>query len=257
MFLRHRPLLIQGLVVLTCLTAISGAPASAQKGGPNKPATQSWPCQLTLRDAMDEFGNPVDAIMSDGQGSYVNGQDGNRVSCTIAHAPGTGHDGWLEMFIDSGSVRSMTFPGRDPQTAYTRGGYNTFANQGSFEVKVIKTADVIGQTYLRAFRAYVNNVQFAGQARFSGNSFALAPIDRFAEDLRGTSSVFVTVIDACTWQVTSDPERALTPGETAVYPRVLELVETKKSGSPIRAADFSMPFSATVRVIGVKPGCGT
>ena len=253
MFVTHRKPSVPVLFLVWIAIVILGASASAQRGGP-KPDIQSWPCQLTLRDGMDESGNPVDAILSDGQGSYVNGQDGGRVKCKIAYAPGTAHDGWLEMFIDTNSVRYMTFPGRDAQRVYTTTGYSTFFNRGSFEVKVIKTADVVGATYLRPFRAYVDTPQFAGKARFTGDSFLIGP-NSSGEVLTGTSSVFVTVIDGCTWQVTSEPSLPLTSGETAVSPRVLRLFETKKNGSPVPAADFLMPFSGTVRVIGVKPGC--
>jgi hypothetical protein len=255
MFVLRRKL--SALTLFAVCIVFAGASASmyAQKGGPNKPDTLSWPCQLTLRDGVDESGNPTDAILSDGQGSYVNGQDGTRVKCKIAYAPGTAHDGWLEMFIDADSVRYMTFPGRAAQQAYTKTGYSTFVNRGSFEVKVIRTADVIGATYLRPFRAYVTNPQFAGKARFVGDSFLIGP-NASGEYLEGTSSVFVTVVDACTWQVTSDPAQPITAGESSAYPRVLKLFETKKNGSPVPAADFLMPFPATVRIIGVKPGCG-
>jgi len=232
-----------------------GASAAAQKPGGPKPDTQSWPCQLTLRDAVDEFGTPVDAIMSDGQGTYVNGQEGNRVRCKIAYAPGTAHDGWLEMFIDVGSVRYMRFPGRQAQNVYTRTGYTTFDNQGSFEVKDIKSAGVVGGTYLRAFRAYMEHAQFGGRIRLMGDSFATAPPDRFTPDLRGTTSVSAYRADDCTWHVTSDPGSPITQGEGAQLPRVFALIEAGKGTSIVRTADVTMPFAAIVRVIGVKAGC--
>jgi hypothetical protein len=230
-----------------------GWPLAAQKGG-GKAVPQDWPCQLTLRDAVDVAGNPVDSIVSDGWGSYVNGQDGNRVRCTIVNAPGTSVDGWLLMFIDADSTRYMTFPAKQAQNAYTRSGYSTFQNRGSFDVNMIRTADVIGQSYLRPYRAYVESSQF-GRIRLFGDSFAVAPPDRFTPDLRGTSSVFVARIDACTWQVTADPISPITAGEGAQSPRILALIEAVKN-TPLRSADFSMAFSATVRIIGVKPGCG-
>jgi hypothetical protein len=238
--------------LLAGIAALAGSTGAAQK---TKTDTDSWPCQLTLRDGVDEAGSPVDAIMSDGRGTYVNGEDANRVRCKIAYAPGTAHDGWLEMFIDAGSGRYMTFPGQQARNAYTRSGYMTFANRGSFEVKDIRTADGIGQTYLRAFRAYVEDAQFGGRIRLMGDSFAAAPPDRFTPDLRGTSSVSSMRFDDCTWQVTSDPSSPLGAGEGAQFPRVLALIEAARNGSPIRSADFTLPFSATVRIIGVKPGC--
>jgi hypothetical protein len=76
-------------------------------------------------------------------------------------------------------------------------------------------------------------------------------------DLRGTSSVFVLPLDSCSWQVTSDPSHPITSGEGAQFPRVVALMEAEKSGKAFRSADFAMAFSATVRIIGVKPGCGT
>jgi hypothetical protein len=231
-------------------------PVVAQKK-PKPPEPESWPCQLTLRDAVDASGNPVDAINSDGQGTYVHGEDGGRVSCRIVHAPGTAHDGWLASFIDATSVRYMNFPGQSAHTSYTRSGYNTFENRGSFEVKFIRDATIVGQTYLKAFRAYVSGPQFTSQARLMGDSFALAPADRFAIDLRGTSSLFVVPLDDCTWQVTSNPTYPITAGEGASLPRQIGLIEYAKGNTGYyRAADFVLSFSATVRVIGVKPGCG-
>ena len=238
------------------LMVIGASPLVAQKK-PKPPEPQSWPCQLTLRDAVDASGNPVDAINSDGQGSYVHGQDGGRVTCTIVDAPGTAHNGWLSSFIDATSVRYMNFPGQSAYTAYTRSGYSAFENRGSFEVKFIKDATIVGQTYLKAFRAYVFGPQFSYQARLMGDSFAPAPADRHAIDLRGTSSLFVVPLDDCTWQVTSNPTYSITAGEGASFPRQTSLIEyaNGKTGY-YRAADFVLSFSATVRVIGVKPGCG-
>ena len=85
---------------------------------------------------------------------------------------------------------------------------------------------------------------------------AVAP-SKFTADERGTSSVFVGPIDNCPWQITSDPEAPLTTGEGAAYPRVLRLLEEAKGGGTRAAADFTLAFSATDRVIGVKPGCET
>lgn len=235
-----------------CVTA--ALPAAAQKKPP-KPEPEYWPCQLTLRDAVDQTGNLTDAIASDGQGSYVHGQDGGRVGCRIPIAPGTALDGWLTMWIDATSARYMNYPAQVAAAAYTRQGYAAFQNRGTFDVKSIRDASIIGQTYLMPFRSYVYSSGF--NARLMGDSFAPAPADRFALDLRGTSSVFVVPIDNCTWQITSDPVAPLSGGEGATSPRVLRSIESGKGGTWTGTADFTLPFSATVRVIGVKQGCGT
>lgn len=247
-----RQLFLTGLVL-----SLAGANAleAQKKGGPGT-EPQHWPCQITLRDAVDALGNPVDGILSDGRGTYVNGEDGGLVRCNVVQAPNSGHDGWLEVFIEGTSVRHMRFPAQQAQTAYRKAGYSAFENRGSFEVKFIRDANLVGQTYLRPFRAYVNDRQFSKQARLTGDSFAPDPIDRWSADFRGTSSVFVVPIDDCTWQVTSNPTYPITEGERANFPRVLRLTEAEKNGAPYASADFVMSFSATVRIIGVKPGCG-
>lgn len=58
-----------------------------------------------------------------------------------------------------------------------------------------------------------------------------------------TQSGWVTPVNACSWDVSWHPE----PGG------VVALREGFKTRT--RTADFSMPFSATVTVTGVKPGC--
>lgn len=252
----RRTAVVQRLLLTGVILSLAGTGTlDAQKK--KKPGTepQNWPCQITLRDAVDTLGNPVDGISSDGRGTYVNGEDGGRVRCNVLQAPNSGHDGWLEVFIDAGSIRYMNLPAQQAQTAYTKTGYTTFENRGSFEVKDIRDANVAGQTYLQPFRAYVNNAQFSKQARLVGDSFAPDPVDRWSTDSRGTSSVFVVPIDDCTWQVTSNPTSPITEGERADFPRVLRLTEAQKNGVPYRAADFVLAFSATVRILGVKPGC--
>ena len=104
-------------------------------------------------------------------------------------------------------------------------------------------------------RAYMEDAQFGGRIRLMGDSFATAPADKFTPDLRGTTSVFAYRADDCTWQVTSNPSYPIIQGEGAQLPRVFALIEPGRGGSVVRTADVVMPFAATVRVIGVKPGC--
>ncbi len=250
-----RSVRVHRILALCCLAVALTVPVLAQKKPPKDEPTP-WPCQLTLRDAVDEFGNPVDAIQSDGQGSYINGQDGGRVRCHIVQAPINAHDGWLSVWIDAGSTRYVNFPAQTAYAGYTKNGYNTFQNRGSFEVKYIRDATIVGQTYLKAFRAYVNDPQFGRDTgEIGGDSFAGVP-ESWQPELRGTSSVFVVPLDDCTWQITSNPSYPLTEGEGASSPRVARLTERGRGGKFVKAADFVFPFSATARIIGGKPGCG-
>jgi hypothetical protein len=250
---------IRSLVVATVVAAVlTPLPLAAQKkpggGGPStEPA--HWPCQLTFRDAVDTTGAPVDAIYSDGLGTYIHGQDGNRVRCEIVQAPNSAHDGWLHFTIDAASARYMNFAAREAYVAYTRSGFDAFQNRGTFDVKYIRDATIVGATYLRAYRSYMNDPQFTAGTRLAGDSFAGKPADKFSPDFRGTSSLFVIPLDECTWQVTSNPDHPLLPGEGATLPRVLRVIEQRGS-STWASADVVSAFSATVRVIGVKPGCG-
>lgn len=73
----------------------------------------------------------------------------------------------------------------------------------------------------------------------------------------GSSSAWVTALDGCTWKLAWYPSAPLESNERGyVTPRVLALREGA-SRERTRTADFSMPFSATVTVMGVKVGCGT
>lgn len=252
-------------VVLTVLIpVVAGVGFAGEKPGAED---ANWRCQVVLRDGAG------DAITSDtlpGSASwprpYRDGIDG--VTCYIIDAPGSTHDRWLYMKIESSrrlpSSRFVQFVGQTyPQLAGGTASYATFANQngGSFEVKGLATVEWNALDPARRdvmpFRAYLGSAQFAGgggrldaDSNFTGG----IPSDT-------TSSVFVQPLDACSWRITSyTTEEPLFDGQfgerttTRTAPRVMRIWE-RLGKNPVVRGEFPMPFQATITVIGNKAGC--
>jgi hypothetical protein len=226
-----------------------------------------WRCQIVFRDAAG------DAIKSDtAPGSsgwprpYRDGQEG--VSCTILDAPGSTHNRWLNVKVESSrknpSARYIQFVGQSyPQLSGGVATYATFANQtgGSFEVKGLATIEwkPANPTYrdVMPFRAKLSTSQLRdGTGQFDGDSNFTGGIPSDT-----TSSVFVQPLDACSWQVTSftTEEPFLLNSDfgertsTRTAPRVMRLVEGFRN--PTVRGEFPMAFQATISIIGNKPGC--
>ena len=139
-----------------------------------------------------------------------------------------------------------------PSAVYTGGAsYPTLQNRapGYFEVWDMFSATTIsvGQTVRRIVRVGTN----LGPA-LRGDSTSIDPV------LVGSSSAWVTRLTSCTWRVAWYPWAPLETGENAYGPpRIVAYVQPESSRTPvIRLADYSMPLSATVTLIGgVVPGC--
>lgn len=217
-----------------------------------KPAA-SWSCSVTMRNGAG------DVVTSDGKGDYINGQAG--VSCSLRAS-----DNWLNLdFATTGKRgtppdRSLVVKGQST----TGGSYSPITTGTSFAIKFLKAnvahdvlpwrLQVRGPAYVGAFE------QFSGDSAYNAGP-AVA----------GTSSLYITPSgDGCSWEATSNPAlglQTLAQGENATTqtpdnisapgPRVALLTEGARpgeSGAVVRGY-FSMPFSATIRVIAGKPGC--
>jgi hypothetical protein len=210
----------------------------------SKPAP-SWSCSVQLRDS------PGDIVKSDGAGTYVNGQSG--VSCSI-----DGFSGWLDLrFANSGKrapARSLVVVGQ----VNTDGSYNTISSGAELDIKFLSLA--VAPLDVLPWRLRVSSSQFQdGFGQFTGDSaYDAGPA------VAGTSSLAIATIDACTWQVTSYTTgfglQTLSHGENATTgtdPRIALLTEVGIPGTSqaVVRGQFVMPFAATIRVIGGKPGC--
>ena len=232
----------------------------------DKPGTDpNWRCQVVLRDGAG------DAIKSDtlpGSASwprpYRDGIDG--VTCYVIDAPGSTHDRWLYMKIESSrrlpSSRFVQFVGQTyPQLAGGTASYATFANQngGSFEVKGLATVEWNALDPARRdvmpFRAYLRSAQGGGGRLDADSNFTGGiPSDT-------TSSVFVQPLDVCSWQITSyTTDEPLSDGvfgertTTRTNPRVMR-IWVRLGKNPVARGESPMPFQATIAIIGNKAGC--
>ena len=144
--------------------------------------------------------------------------------------------------------------------------YLSFANKGTFEVKGLADVAWTGTPYtdVRPFRGLVSSSQFArGAGEFNGHSnFPGGPNIPEGAPFVGTSSVFVQVLSACSWQIASyttedTSQTALSSGEragTITSPtRVMRLTEGAYPKVTVRG-DFPMAFGATVTIIRLA-GC--
>ena len=195
-------------------------------------------------------------LARDGEGPYKNGVGG--ASCTIVSAPGVAHEGWLYLYFPSPrkSTREIRYLGQGLD-ADGRPGYSGFDSRGSFEVKGLTKIGYNGDsTYydIAPFRANVEIGQFNGDSNATGEPYGNV-----------SSSVFVRPLsDGCTWEFWSDPAapRFTSPTGRGEYsaltrydPRVIEL--RKMRGTEwITQGVYAMPFGATVKITGVKAGCG-
>ena len=210
-----------------------------------------------------QFGDAAgDVVRSDGAGPYVNGVAG--VDCHIIEP-----SGWLVLQFAAptrkspGSSRSIVYVGQSNGVASLgapagTASYTTFANtSGTFEIKFLETA--LAPLDVMPFRARLGSSQFLnGFGQFDGDSGSTGTPPA------GTSGLFITTVDACTWVATSYatgvPLQSLSHGENATTetnPRVMVLHENDAPIQPdtVVRGYFSMPLSATIRVIADKPGC--
>jgi hypothetical protein len=213
--------------------------------GAAKPATTSdnWTCAVTFADRSG------DMIRSDGRNAYTNGVD--RVTCEIYPTGSGGLSGNLHFQPQTRSQRRIRIEGQPGYTAADT------AQPDYFEVGRLRSAQVVGATYLRPFRV----TKGAASMIFRGDSFASGT------SYDGSSSVFVTPLDACSWEVEFNPDAALvtvdasgiivsagSTSEGATLPRVLALNQLDRTTTTFLGY-FSMPFKARLDIIGNKAGC--
>jgi hypothetical protein len=170
-------------------------------------------------------------------------------------APTRKSPGSSRSIVYVGQSNGLASPGQPAGTA----SYATFSNTGggTFEIKFLETA--AAPLDVMPFRARLGSSQFLnGQGQFDGDSgYTGTPP-------AGTSGLFITTVDACTWVATSYatgfPLQTLSHGEngtTVTDPRVMVLHENAAPIQPdtVLRGYFSMPFAATVRIIAGKTGC--
>ena len=226
--MRVKATLAAGFAVLVFMESVHA--------GPKGPA--QWNCSVQLRD------DTTDMLRSDGGGPYVDGVAG--VSCKIDR-----FTNWLYLSFQSKSRRFLQVIGQ----SNSEGSYSTITGGTSFDIKTIASAQA--PLDVKPFRIRVSNSQFLDNfGQFSGDSSEEA-----GSQVLGTSSLFITTIDACTWQATlyttgiglADGENVL----TQTNPRVVLLSEAGVPGASsfVARGHFVLPFAATVRVLGGKPGC--
>jgi hypothetical protein len=195
------------------------------------------------------------AIQGDGGGPYIDGAQG--IACSVD--PGTAstgfpHAGHLHVQPASRGTRYFLAPGQTAVNVYSVGSYPTLQikEPGYFEIYDMAVIPV-GQTVRRVVR-----LGAASTGEFRGDSTSTEPA------FVGTSSAWVTRLSTCSWRAVWYPWAPLEQGENAyapnypTVPRVMALYTPaqNKVPTPIRLADFSMPLSATVTLIGgVVPGC--
>lgn len=232
--MRVKAALVAGLVALIAVGLSAAKP----------PASVS--CSVQMRDA------PGDIVRSDGAGTYTNGAGG--VSCTI-----DGFSGWLILtFSNPGKhqppPRSLVVVGQGDVNGLAP--YSTVSS--STELDIMQFSAAVSPTDVSHWRLRMSNAsQFIGSfGQLTGDSTygALTP---------GTSSLFITTVDACTWVVTSYASYPLQTivgghgenGGTQTDPRVAILTENGipgANGVTVRGY-YVTPFAATVRAL--KTGC--
>jgi len=206
------------------------------------PATMS--CWVQLRDA------DGDIVRSDGLGPYVDGAAG--VSCKI-----DGFTSWLYLTFAGGKrapARSLVVVG---QTG-TSSSYTTITSGTELDVKFLSQA--VAPLDVLPWRLRVSSSQFQGGfGQFTGDSSYDA-----GPTIVGASSLGIATIDACTWQATSYtagfPLQTLSHGENATTQTDSRVALLTQVGIPggngtVYSGDFTMPFSATIRILSGKSGC--
>ena len=133
--------------------------------------------------------------------------------------------------------------------------YTTFANtSGTFEIKSLEAA--VAPLDVMPFRARLGSSQFMnGFGQFDGDS------GNTGTPPAGTSGLFITTVDACTWVATSYATgvalQSLSHGENATTetnPRVMVLHENAAPIQPdtVVRGYFSLSFAATIRIIAAS-----
>ncbi len=174
-----------GVMMLTVSMAVAGAGvAEAQKGKPApQPTIVNWRCDVVMRDASG------DAIRSDGDGTYVDGQGG--FVCAMSPlesaqagnpAPGSGN-----FHLERRPARSFVFPAR-------AGGWDAATSEG-LQIRVFSLVDM---------------PLYTPQAR--AMAIPTSPIGAmYADDLGAadavTDLVTVTRTSECTWEIAFDAPR--------------------------------------------------
>lgn len=226
--------------VLGALLSLAIAAVTVNAAKP--PASMS--CSVQFRDAAG------DIVRSDGLGPYVDGAAG--VSCKI-----DGFTNWLNLTFAGSKrtpARSLAVVG---QTG-TSSSYNTTTSATELDIKFLSQA--VAPLDVLPWRLRVSSSQFQGGfGQFTGDSSYDA-----GPTIVGASSLGIATIDACTWQATlyttGFPLQTLTHGENAATqtdPRVALLTQNGIPGAngTIYSGYFTMPFSATIRVLSGKAGC--
>lgn len=218
------------------------------------PNTVEWYCAITFRDAAG------DLLKSDGGGVYVNGVDG--VTCRIGGLSDLWSSGRL--YLQVGSWKTNVTPRRKVHLVGQSSGSVSYGDTDIWapnylEVWRLRTATSTSVSYLRPFRVSKD----AATVVIRGDSFPTDP--QYGPLYASSSSVFVTPLNACSWNVefrpsatvpASDPD--LGPEAGVQAPRVLAYitgVSSPKTGGPFLAGYVPLPFQARIDVIGNKPGC--
>jgi hypothetical protein len=243
--MRSRHLLL--VAMTAAVTAVGGIAPTGRLEAAKKPAPSSsdWGCAATFYDRQG------DVIRSDGGGAYVNGV--SRVECSV-YASGA-KTGNLHLQPDSRSSRRIHLEGQTYGSVEY--GSEDTAAPDYFEVGDLASAVTVGGTYLRPFRVTKGSATNV----FRGDSFASGTL------YDSSSSVFVTPIDACSWDVEFKPDEPLVtvdadgraePTSTWTDPRLLALYSlTTSRGKAVQTllGYVPMPFGVRIDVIANKPGC--
>jgi hypothetical protein len=241
------------------IAAVAAVSLHAAKPAP--PPPPPWTCTITLDESLS-YTDPVShtvqtvptTIQSDGAGAYEDGVGG--VRCYISQDPAGAKYRYL--YFTTGTTRYLWMPGQVALTPYSRSSYGSVTID-YFDITDIATVGAAtpgtSVTERRRIRTGpVFQLDF-NNGHFVGDSLSSDPL------VVGSSSAWVTTLTfnaagaACSWNLRLYPYAATEAGDTgAIAARYLALQETVK-GKVKRTADFTMPFSATVRLEAGVNGC--
>ena len=243
--MRPRNLLLTALTAAVTVIGSIAPTGHLQAAKKPAPSSSDWGCAATF------FDRQGDVIRSDGGGAYVNGV--SRVECSIYMSGAK--TGNLHLQPDSRGPRRIHLEGQSYGSVdYTS---DDTAAPDYFEVGNLVSALATGGTYLRPFRVTKGGATNV----FRGDSFASGTL------YDSSSSVFVTPLDACSWNVefrpgeplvTVDADGRTEPSSTWTDPRELALYSlTTSRGKAVQTllGYVPMPFRVRIDVIANKPGC--
>ncbi len=231
------------LTVALVGTTLSLVGAATAIHAAKPPASVS--CSVQMRD------DPGDIVRSDGGGTYTNGAGG--VSCSI-----DGTSKWLILTFSSPGkhqpARSLVVAGHGDVNGLAP--YSTVSS--STELDIMQFGAAVSPTDVSHWRLRMSNAP-----QFLGSFGQLTGDSTYDAGTPGTSSLFITTVDACTWVATSYASYPLQTivgghgenGGTQTDPRVAILTENGiPGGNGVTVRGYYVtPFAATIRAL--KTGC--